>query len=388
MGRVLFLSHSASRNGASLLLLSTLRWLRASSDLELHVLSCGTGPLIDEYRKVATTRVLRNLMPLTRVPGFSWFEGSVGRLQRSIVESQLGRDRFDLVYANTTATLPQVAVAARQGIPVLWHIHELPYALRIAAGRKPAASPWLQVRRFIAVSRAVVDALSTQHGVAPERVDLVHGFVDAPKRADEAVATPRRRLLNELGWPEDAFVVGGCGGLGWRKGSDVFVRIAASAAHRLPSRRPFRFLWVGGEADGEGALQFAHDARLLGIESICRHVPATDDVDSFYRAMDVFALTSREDPFPLVALEAGAHGVPTICFEGAGGAIEYVADGRGVTVPYLDTDAFAAAIARLERDQPGLARMGDLSRHRVLNEHSARRQAPLILASIERCMAT
>ena len=66
---ILFLNHSASRNGASLLLLHLLQWLRANTDFRLEVLSDGGGPLIDEFRAVAPTQVWRN--PLFFLRGFT-----------------------------------------------------------------------------------------------------------------------------------------------------------------------------------------------------------------------------------------------------------------------------------------------------------------------------
>ena len=59
-------------------------------------------------------------------------------------------------------------------------------------------------------------------------------------------------------------------------------------------------------------------------------------------ACDLFCLPSREDPFPLVMLEAGALGKPMVCFDGAGGAKEFAARGAGIVVPYLDVPAMAA----------------------------------------------
>jgi len=142
----------------------------------------------------------------------------------------------------------------------------------------------------------------------------------------------------------------------------------------------------GGNGDTE-AFQFQHDLAALGLGSVCRQVAATADVYRYYCAMDVFALTSREDPFPLVMLEAGLHGVPTVCFAGSGGGPEFVAGGAGLAVPYLDLDAFAAAIACLEGNAPWRASVGEAARQKVLAHHGIDTQGPKLLQSIERCLA-
>jgi glycosyltransferase involved in cell wall biosynthesis len=45
-------------------------------------------------------------------------------------------------------------------------------------------------------------------------------------------------------------------------------------------------------------------------------------------------------------LEAAAAGVPIVCFQRSGGAEEFVANGGGAAVPYLDVDAMAQAAVR------------------------------------------
>jgi glycosyltransferase involved in cell wall biosynthesis len=63
--------------------------------------------------------------------------------------------------------------------------------------------------------------------------------------------------------------------------------------------------------------------------------------------MDVFALTSRSDSFPLAAIEAGLLGVPIVCFEKASGIQEIIQQGGGEVVPYLDIQKMADAIIHL-----------------------------------------
>src|SRR4051812_37052285 len=58
--RILFLCHSASRNGATILLLHLLRWLKEAVNWDLQVLVAGSGPLLDDFRAVAETTVWRS----------------------------------------------------------------------------------------------------------------------------------------------------------------------------------------------------------------------------------------------------------------------------------------------------------------------------------------
>lgn len=383
---ILFLNHSASRNGASILLLDLVKWLRIRSTVQPTLMSFGRGPLETEFQDAVSTIRWRSPSRLLGQTPFS----QVSRISRNLDVGTLKwlakTRRLDLIYANTAATWPQVQALLQMRIPVLWHIHELPYALALSLRGANALGLMSRVDRFVAVSAPVVDALHGEYGVPREKIDLVHGFARAPIRTKTVSAQIRAELMSQFGWPLDAFVVGGCGGLGWRKGTDLFLQVARACAS-ADGGTAMRFVWIGGDAADSEALQFQHDLRKLGLESVCQHVPSTADVSNYYCAMDTFALTSREDPFPLVMLEAGAAGVPTVCFAESGGGPEFVGDDAGVVVPYLDVAAFVAALQRLHR-APAMRRMqGEAARRRVLTQYGVEAQAPKLLASIERCLA-
>jgi glycosyltransferase involved in cell wall biosynthesis len=67
----------------------------------------------------------------------------------------------------------------------------------------------------------------------------------------------------------------------------------------------------------------------------------------YMAAADVFVLTSREDPYPLVCLEAAALEKPIVCFEGGGGTPEFVEADCGFVVPYLDIIGMADRVISL-----------------------------------------
>ena len=67
---------------------------------------------------------------------------------------------------------------------------------------------------------------------------------------------------------------------------------------------------------------------------------------NFYRGADVFLITSREDNFPTVCLEAAACGTPVAGFA-SGGAPETVSQNTSRFVPFGDITALKAAVKEL-----------------------------------------
>lgn len=384
--RILFISHSASRNGATILLLHLLRWLKTQVDWEIEVLVNGRGPLLDEFRSIGKTMILRSPAAFMCVfPQHCRIE-----LQRYLETQQMkvllsGR-RFDLIYANTSATWPQVSVLAERAPALLWHIHELGYALRLSIGEDRINKAFLDATRFVAVSNSVWDALTREFNVPNDKVDIINGFVPLPNLSSEEQRSRGKLVRNMLGWPEDAFVVGGCGSVGWRKGTDLFLQIA-HAVNLMGGYEKVRFLWVGGDDQGQESLEFAHDMRALGLQEYCRRISTTAEVSNLYCAMDVFALTSREDPFPLVMLEAGGCRVPVVCFEGAGGGAEFAGEEAGLIAPYLDVTTFASHIMKLHDTPDLLKHLGESALRKVQTYHSIEVQGPKLLQSIEYCLS-
>src|SRR5262249_38488622 len=141
-----------------------------------------------------------------------------------------------------------------------------------------------------------------------------------------------------------------------RKGVDLFAQVArrillGGAEPGLKSSLGAWFLWVGHLSDPGLKNWLAHDAETAGMTGRIRFIGPCDDPSAYFQAADVFLLTSREDPFPCVNLEAIASGLPVVAFEGAGGAPE-VLENAGVVVPYLDVDAMAEAVVRLLDNDP------------------------------------
>jgi hypothetical protein len=126
-----------------------------------------------------------------------------------------------------------------------------------------------------------------------------------------------------------------------------------------------RFIWIGGESEKYNAL-----AAKSNYSKQIRFLPNTLDSRRYYYSGDIFLLSSREDPFPLVALEAADAGLPIICFENAGGMPRFVKDDAGIVVPFENVVAAAAAVLSLALDHEKRLSFGRNAQERVRTCHS------------------
>jgi len=104
-----------------------------------------------------------------------------------------------------------------------------------------------------------------------------------------------------------------------------------------------------------------------------------DDLVPLYAAMDILALPTYREGFPVAPLEGAAMQLPVVATR-VDGCVEAVVDGvTGFLVPPRDSLALARAIERLLRN-PGLRRkMGQAARKRVLRHFQPERICELLV---------
>ena len=361
--RILAVGHDAYRAGAQIVFLHILRWMREHYDADLSLVLGVGGAIEADYEKVLPTTVLRPFPEPKRrldslVPPAVAHRRRERALDRRI--DQLAQQPYDLVYVNSAAAAPLgTRLAARIGCPSVCHVHELEMSIRRSPGERRMREAIDVLDGYIAVSRAVEDMLVEQFDVDASKIDLVHECIPILPTPDAAAGA---RVLADQGIPPDAFVVGGCGTLDWRKGPDVFLLVAKAVARRHPAR-PIHFLWVGGEPQHLGQLE--HDLERLRLDGTVGFTGSVPDPSPFFARFDTFLLSSREDPFPLVCLEAAAASVPIVCFADGGGMPEFVENDAGAVVDYLDIEAAADRIVELAADEDTRLALGRRARTKV-----------------------
>ena len=389
--RLLAVTHEATITGAPMNLLHFLRWVTEHTDVEVHTLIVRDGPLRDRFERVGDVTVLDESMPARLL----------GLTQRGLV--QLGSRRawrrvaaarllpqlrhltgYDVLYLNSLAST-SVLEYVPEPATVVSHVHELQVAMRAWT---PSSDRDLFLRRpdvYIASSRAVSDMLLGEFGVDPDRVLLHHEFIDtAPMRDRRPDLRRSMELRRAIGIPLAASVVMGAGTVDWRKGPDLFVQLAAEVART--TRDPVHFVWVGGDLTGIDMERLRSDMERAGTPQVHFVGTKPQPLDWFDLA-DVFALTSREDPYPLVCLEHAALGHPIVTYRN-GGMVELL-DAAGPEaaqgiVAHLDVGSLARAVIDLLDDEALAARVGAALRERVVADHDVQVAAPRLFEDLER----
>ena len=170
------------------------------------------------------------------------------------------------------------------------------------------------------------------------RISTLYNRIDINTvQAEQLSGTPAREAL---GLSVDGFIVGNVGRLHPDKDQATLIRGFASALPNLPADSQLVIM-------GKGRLEqdLKELASELGVGHQVLFLGQVPDARRYFRACDVFALSSDHEPFGMVLLEAMAAGVPLLA-TACGGAKEVV-EGVGILFPLGDVEHLAQGLQHL-----------------------------------------
>jgi glycosyltransferase involved in cell wall biosynthesis len=344
--RVLLVGHDAARAGAQILLLTMLREWKKRDDVDFSLILLRGGVLCNDFKRVAKTIVL---------------EGHSAKDVPEIALQYANNFGPDVILANSAVSGSILPTLSSISAPIISYVHELEESIKRWAPDHIIGQTCSCSSHFVAVSQAVRENLIQNHGVTGKKISHLNGYITTSH-----VVSPRRLagLRKELGLKPADRIVFGCGTMDWRKAPDLFVRVAHKVIQRVPE---VHFVWIGSDS-GDEVSTFAKTytknprIRFLGERECPRDYLALGSV---------FFLSSREDPFPLVALEAADAGLPIVCFADAGGMPEFVGNTCGYVVPFESTMEAENVIVKLLNEKGMCESLGNRARSSVRTRHEA-----------------
>ena len=179
----------------------------------------------------------------------------------------------------------------------------------------------------------------------------------------------QKEARDKLGLPEQAWIVGNVGRLHPDKDQATLLRGFAQALPRLPAGSLLAVMGAGPLEQRLKAL-----AQELGVGDSVRFLGKVPEARRYFKAFDVFALTSDHEPFGMVLLEAMVAGVPVICSDCGGG--REVVDGTGRLFALGNAGELAQALIAESGEHRDRAMLGRQMQARVLalfSDEAARR---------------
>jgi glycosyltransferase involved in cell wall biosynthesis len=370
--KILFISHDANRAGAQLFLLNIMQYLHKKG-IFMHLLLLDGGVLEKDFSNICSVSVY----PKLEIKKQNIYKKALSKLignkkldtHKETFFAELSNQNFDLIYANTIATawvMPEVLEYIK--VPLLTHIHELEFSIQLYSTKQNREFLFENTTKLIACSNAVAQNVTEKHQFSEKKTETIHSFVDNESVISRSQNTDKQAIRKKYKLPKEAFLIGGCGNAEWRKGIDIFTSVASRIKEL--SSDDIHFVWIGVKKSGEYYEQICYDIEKLGIQEHITFIEQTPDAIELINCLDIFTLPSREDPFPLVMLEAALAKKTIIGFEKTGGCSEFVETDAGVLVSYMNTNAMALKILDLYKNKNLAIQLGENAHEKVLNKYS------------------
>lgn len=176
----------------------------------------------------------------------------------------------------------------------------------------------------------------------------------------ESTTEQRHEARVRLGLPQDVPIIGNAGWLIQRKRFDVFLRVAARV---LLTRNDAIFVIAGDGPERHSLERLAHE---LHIEHSIRWLGWQQNLEVFYRAIDVLLFNSDWDALPTTPQEAMSYGIPVVASAEHGGLAEVIDSPEcGHVINRHDTSALAQEIIALLDSREKRNVLGRAGRERI-----------------------
>jgi len=357
---VLLVTHEMSRTGAPILLQNIGKQFRKKYNV--IILTLNKGVLENEFAK-ACDALIGSTIPPEYLHSERFFMQLFERIEFE----------HHMEFAVVSTLLSHVVLKPLWGnnIPSIHLIHEF------ASNTRPRTllrqSVLYSSQQIFSASlvreNAILDCPEIHTGnsiVVPQGINSAPGTTNAPEQA-EAEKQRIRDIFRPAGFPKDTVVIVGMGTVHMRKGVDLFITCAKRVVEKH-SATPFRFVWIGHGYDperNEYSFYLEDQIRRSGLNDIVSITEEVAEIETAYQESDVLFLSSRLDPLPLVSQDSMANGKPVVCFEGATGIAEYLAEDADAAfgvVPYMDVDEAANRICQLIDDDCHRKQVGEACR--------------------------
>lgn len=316
--KVIFVSHDACFNGAQVLAYNIIKQLKLVMHFEVNVILIRSGEIRDRFEKYAD---------------------SVFCLEESNIEELvkwIEKVNCECALLNTVISGSIIKILHENGLKCFSFIHEMENVVKQYHAEESLKNIVKYSKKIIFASNYVLESIKKISNVRPEQI-IIRPQGQFFKSADCLIAHEDADIRSEYNIPRDNKIVLAVAYGDYRKGLDLFADVCE---HVISKRKDVTFIWVGAlEREIENKVRDFIYKKHLSNNII--FAGQKKDFLKFYKASDIFLLTSREDPFPSVVMEALSFGLPVICFEDGGGYVDLIDESTGKIVPMEDTESMA-----------------------------------------------
>lgn len=322
---IIYVGHDAEFAGAQMLALKTIEELKNTYHYSVFVILKNTGAMFQEFKDLAEDIFV------------------VNQSQKITLEDWVRNSKCRSALCNTVVTGDILERLTECGVACIAMIHEMENVIHqyhcegFLSSINRAASKIVFASQYVKKSVDKIEQTPSEKAVImPQGMFLVNTCLNQREYF-------RRKIREKYHLKDSCRLIIGVGYGYRRKGTDLFLKIAVDMC---AEDSELAFMWIG---DLDPEMQEFSKKALSSLTYRERIILAGSqrDLMQFYTAADIFLLTSREDPFPSVVMEALYAYLPVVAFKNGGGYEDIITAENGALVPMEDVAAMKEEIRAL-----------------------------------------
>lgn len=365
--KIVFISHESNLTGAPILLYNLVKLIAATKKYNILVTLYRGGAIAGRLESLAPVRILKSAdygtskSFLQRVIKYLRFRFN---LRNSINEM---RDA-DVIFNNTVANGKLIKKLHALQIPIISYIHELESVIQYFNRDGSADLTFNYSDCLLFPSEAVKRNLITNHSIVQERLSYLPYYFNAPDLIQKNIASEfKRKLFTTNSIPSNKFYIAGMGTATYRKGIDIFLE---TCKNTVLMTKDICFVWIGDFEDESMKTSILEEISKNKLENFFFITGKLKHSEYNLSPFDLFFLSSREDPYPLVVLEAALIKIPSLYFSDSGGIGEFVNSDAGWALENFDSTKAAQKLVELKNNPDQIKIKGENAFNKVKQRHT------------------
>lgn len=302
-GGLVIVLHEARLGGAPLLGLNMAKEY-CTMGFRVALISLKFGEMIPELSEICPVQVCLYKSDLKRIV------------------QELKRRNYTTVLCNSAATGWALPYFRDEGFRTISLVHELPGVIHYLGIENDVKLLCSISDKVVFPSSFVLQKTEDEFGKIRSTAEVYHQGLFAKPPVSITKDAARKELKSIFGIETEKKLFLNVATINERKGFDLFVEMADSDPDSI-------FLWVGDGADsGYGCGVLSKATRKRDNLFLPGYISDKWKMTLIYAAATALLLTSREEPFGSVVLEAFVNRTPVIAFDHCGGYIDIVHPGQ------------------------------------------------------------
>ena len=366
--RILFCTHNLNFEGAPIHIFEIIEQMVSSSkgNFEIEVYSPVDGPLKDRYENMGVAVNLVSHIINTDPNKFKselQFEQNIAQIAK-----WMSGNTYDFVFCNTVLSFEFILAADIASIPSVWNIHESTPITSFF--RADSFNIYARLEKaFRVVSEVVFSSKNTADLYKSFLVRNNYTIITNGIKEDEIIEfkseNSKASIRKELGIKEHNQVYLSLGSFGARKGQMDFVLAAIEMLKQHANPKELTFVMVGADK-APAKFSYTDNIHYLikksGFKDCFKVLPVVPNVNSYYRASDVFVCTSYNESSPRVILIAMLFDLPIITTPVYGIKEQVIENENALFYSPGDINKLYESMKILFEDRKLLARFADSSK--------------------------